>query len=121
MLKNLRLVKVFALLFLIINYSTVYAQSSCPKQEQEQPLVIYTTSWCPYCKQTKDYLEGLGISFTEYDIETCQIGKQKYDAINGKGIPIVTLGNFRLDGYNQALLEQALIENGLLNKSSHFS
>jgi len=32
-------------------------------------VIMYMTSWCPYCKKAKDYINSLGVNLIEYDIE----------------------------------------------------
>ena len=34
-----------------------------------QKVVMYSTSWCVYCKQARNYFEENGISYSDYDIE----------------------------------------------------
>ncbi|KIA64291.1 glutaredoxin family protein [Nocardia vulneris] len=37
----------------------------------EQPeVVVYTTAWCPYCWRLKRQLRGVGVVFTEIDVES---------------------------------------------------
>ena len=35
----------------------------------DEPLVMYTTSWCGYCVRLKGQLQREGIAFTEVNIE----------------------------------------------------
>jgi glutaredoxin len=32
-------------------------------------IIIYTTSWCPWCQKTKKFLENLGYSYEERNVE----------------------------------------------------
>ncbi|HEX9139989.1 MAG TPA: glutaredoxin 3 [Steroidobacteraceae bacterium] len=32
-------------------------------------VLMYTTSWCPYCEQARDLLRSKGVAFVELDIE----------------------------------------------------
>ena len=32
-------------------------------------VLMYTTSWCPYCEQARDLLRSKGIAFTELDVD----------------------------------------------------
>lgn len=83
----------------------------------ENSIVVYGTSWCPYCNKVRDYLQSLGINFTDYDIETSELGKQKYNALHGQGVPIIIIGSQRIDGFDRKALEQALQTYGLLNNA----
>jgi hypothetical protein len=39
------------------------------KQRKSNDVVLYTTSWCPYCKKAKEFFKSRNIYFTNYDIE----------------------------------------------------
>lgn len=69
---------------------------------------ILTTTWCGVCKKAKAYLAGKGIYFSEYDVETSDIGRQEYKRLAGKGVPIILVGKQRMDGFSSSKLEQML-------------
>ena len=69
---------------------------------------ILTTTWCGVCKQAKTYLAGKGISFSEYDIETSDVGMQEFKRLGGKGVPIILVGKQRMDGFSASRLDQML-------------
>ncbi|MGK0498511.1 MAG: glutaredoxin-like YruB-family protein [Oceanicoccus sp.] len=79
----------------------------------EQDVVMYSTSWCPYCRKTRDYLEQAGIPFTEYDIEKSARAYQEYESISGRGVPVLRIGDSIIQGYNPDAIRLAL---NLLNK-----
>ncbi len=68
--------------------------------------VIYTTSWCGYCKKAKAYMASKGISYREVDIET-ESGLAAYaQAGGGEGVPLLqyrgeTVRGFSVEGYDQ--------------------
>src|SRR5512137_448090 len=39
------------------------------ERRKSAEVILYTTSWCPYCSKARDYLRSRGIDFIEYDIE----------------------------------------------------
>ncbi len=53
-------------------------------QAQFKPVVMYTTSHCPYCRQAKAYLARRGIPFREVDIEASSSGEAEYRRLGGK-------------------------------------
>lgn len=75
---------------------------------------LYMASWCPHCRKAKEYLDNLGIEYVIYDIETPQ-GQEKFEALNAPGIPIITVGEVRMDGFNPMQLDKALCEYALLD------
>ncbi|MCR4302213.1 MAG: glutaredoxin family protein [Sulfuricaulis sp.] len=69
---------------------------------------ILSTTWCGVCKKAKNYLAAKGIYFSEYDVETSDIGRQEYKRLVGKGVPIILVGNQRMDGFTANKLEEML-------------
>jgi mycoredoxin len=53
--------------------------------------VMYSTSWCGYCKQLKAQLADLGISFEEINIEEVPGTAQIVEKVNGGNQTVPTL------------------------------
>lgn len=69
----------------------------------EQPqVVMYATSWCPYCQQARNYFRQQGIRYVEHDIEKDAAARQAYKAFGGRGIPIIFVGKRRMNGFSVA-------------------
>jgi glutaredoxin-like YruB-family protein len=77
-------------------------------------VVIYTTTWCGYCKKTKEFLKKKGVSFVEKDIEkdsgAAQELAQKAAAagVRASGVPVTDVRGKLIVGFDQAKLEAAL-------------
>jgi glutaredoxin len=69
---------------------------------------ILTTTWCGVCKQAKTYFTSKGIYFSEYDVETSEIGRQEFKRLEGKGVPIILVGKQRMDGFSSSKLDKML-------------
>lgn len=69
---------------------------------------ILTATWCGVCKAAKAYLASKGIYFSEYDVETSDIGRQEFQRLGGKGVPIILVGKQRMDGFSSSKLDQML-------------
>tara|TARA_B110000503_G_scaffold139424_1_gene227783 strand:- start:187 stop:711 length:525 start_codon:yes stop_codon:yes gene_type:complete len=74
-------------------------------------VVMYSAVWCGYCKKARRYFQQQGIPFKEYDIETSRKGKRDYAKLNGTGVPIIFVGQKRMQGFRaerfQAIYDQA--------------
>ncbi|MRR58158.1 MAG: glutaredoxin family protein [Deltaproteobacteria bacterium] len=76
-------------------------------------IVLYTTAWCPYCKQAKEYLTKRKIPFTNLDVgeneRALDIITEKYRATS---VPVIVIGNDEviLQGFNPETFEKALRE-----------
>ena len=69
-------------------------------------VTMYTASWCGVCKQAHAYFVQKGIPFTEYDVETDAQGKTDFAAMGGRGVPIILVDNYRMNGFSAAQFEQ---------------
>ena len=74
---------------------------------------LYTTTWCGYCKKAKAYLQARGTPFQEIDVESSAQGQSEFRALGGRGVPVILVGNQRMDGYSEGGLEGLLRQAGL--------
>jgi mycoredoxin len=72
---------------------------------------IFTTSWCPYCKQAKAYLKSMGIPYNEYDVEKSKEAmRRKKDLSPSDGVPVAVINGQVVDGFSEATYDAALRE-----------
>ncbi len=69
-------------------------------------VVMFSTTWCGVCKRAKEYFNAKGIAFTEYDVEKSDTGRTEYKRLNGRGVPIILVGDRRMDGFSAQQFEQ---------------
>ncbi|WP_345976700.1 glutaredoxin domain-containing protein [Sulfurimonas sp. HSL3-7] len=97
----------------IIHYNTArenrYAYSSTPNARFREVRIL-TTSFCPYCTRTKNFLRQNGIRFSEYDIHGSEKGKALYEKLGGRGVPVLIINNTVIHGYNESKMQKALKE-----------
>ena len=77
-------------------------------------VVIYTTPRCGYCNLAKSFFRKHNIDYFEYDIATSQEGLQEYNELNGRGVPLIFIGETRMDGFNERYLRNVLKKERLL-------
>ena len=53
--------------------------------------VMYSTSWCGYCKRLKSQLSDLGVSFEEINIEEVEGTAAIVEKVNGGNRTVPTL------------------------------
>ncbi len=60
-----------------------------------QPLTMYTTPWCGYCRRLKSQLAREGIEITEVDIERDPAAAEYVMTVNGgnQTVPTVLFGD----------------------------
>ena len=77
-------------------------------QNSSGKVILYGTSWCSYCKKTREFLAENNIAYTEFDIESSDEGRRRYDAINGSGVPVLEVSNTVIRGYAPEAILAAL-------------
>jgi len=76
----------------------------------KSPVIMYSTRWCPYCKKAREYFARHQFSYVEYDIEASATNLESFRALNGNGVPLILVGNRRMEGFSprsfEALIKQ---------------
>jgi len=63
------------------------------------PVVMYTKSWCPYCRRARALLEQRGVQFEEIDIEEQPQRRAEMIARSGRyTVPQIFIGNHHVGG-----------------------
>jgi len=63
-------------------------------------VIMYSTSWCGYCKKAARHFRKNNIPFKEYDIEKSKSAAKAYRKLNGRGVPVILIGKRRMNGFN---------------------
>jgi glutaredoxin len=102
MLRNFILMFAFA-----ATLTTADAQNALP--QPAQPVVMYATSWCPYCAKAREYFARTGTAYTEYDIEKSADAHAEFKRLGGRGVPLILVGNQKMAGFNELAFESLLV------------
>lgn len=112
--KLLKVVGVRALLLVALALSLTlfgldrYAANTHRPQPGAKQVVIYTTTWCGYCKALRSALVANKIPFTEYDVEHSFQGQLGYWTLRARGIPVSVVGPQVIHGYQMDRMQDAL-------------
>ena len=87
------------------NQATVNQQQP---YRRNQRVVMYTTPTCGYCHRAKAYFNQKGVRFTEYDITKSKKARSQFNALNGRGVPLIVIGDQPIFGFNKAAINRAL-------------
>ena len=77
-------------------------------------ITMLSASWCKVCKRAKAYLNARGIPYTDLDVEKDARGKERYKELGGKGVPIILVGNQRMNGFDEGRMQQMLKTAGII-------
>jgi glutaredoxin 3 len=92
-----------------------FPRSTSERVEEKRPyrdiyVIMYMTSWCPYCVKAREYLRSLDVNLIEYNIER---DKSKRDEMLSKsgastGVPLIDVEGIIIRGYNPSALRAAI-------------
>ena len=69
-------------------------------------VVMYSASWCGVCDRARRYFRAHAIAFREYDVETTAKGRLDYRRLRATGVPVILVGEKRLDGFSERSFER---------------
>ena len=82
------------------------SSSSVTKQPD---ITIYSATWCAFCHAAKDYLDTLGIAYTDKDIEKDPANAQAVVQKSGQmGIPVLDIDGTIIVGFDRPKIDAAL-------------
>lgn len=73
-------------------------------------VVMFTTPTCGYCKKARRYFNDNDVPFRDFDITRSASASDKFDEIGGRGVPVVIIGDERIDGFSTTHYDRALAE-----------
>lgn len=78
---------------------------------QANPVIIYSTTWCGFCKMAKQYLDSKNVPYVEKDIEASEAAKnellEKVDG-NFQGVPVIDIDGSIILGFDRPKIDEAL-------------
>lgn len=80
--------------------------------DTDKKIIIYSTTWCGYCKMVKKYLTDKGYNFEEKDIEASTAARDELlGKIDGQfqGVPVTDIGGKMVLGFNRPAIDEALV------------
>lgn len=77
------------------------------------PVVMYSTDWCPYCSRARRLFEAKGVAFTDIDVDTTDGARAEMQQRSGRtSVPQIFVGGQHLGGYDDV---KALDDRGALD------
>lgn len=84
-----------------------------------QPRIrLYTAPNCGHCRQLKAHLQRLNIPFLELDVVRNRRAQNDFARLGARGVPVLLVGESRLDGYDPKRLDKLLRNAGLIGTPS---
>ncbi len=86
-------------------------QSSKEKRSyRDIRVILYMTSWCPYCDKARNFLRSLDVQLVEYNIERDRNKREEMLSKSGgsTGVPVIDVEGAVIRGYNPDALKSAI-------------
>jgi glutaredoxin len=86
-------------------------RAAVPKQ---QPVIVYSASWCGVCHKAKEFLKKEGIAFVDKDVEKDPgvaeelAQKARAQGVSTNGVPVFDVGGRLINGFDPDSLLQAI-------------
>jgi glutaredoxin len=75
------------------------------------PVIMFATSWCPYCAKAREVFAKKGVQFTELDLERDGAAEAfQRDVMGLGGFPTIVIGNRVTQGFDEGQIVASLKE-----------
>jgi glutaredoxin len=75
------------------------------------PVVMFATSWCPYCAKARGVFEKKGVRYTELDLERDPTAEAfQHEVMGLSGFPTIVIGNRVTQGFDEGQIVASLKE-----------
>jgi len=71
-------------------------------------IIVFTTTHCPWCKRTKEYLREKGFRFREVNVERDGDGARELQRRHITGTPFTLIGSQQVLGFDKAKIDKLL-------------
>lgn len=85
----------------------------------EDPVIMLSTSTCGYCKKMRSDLANWNVEYLDIDVESDRNGRFAFDMLEGRGVPILLVGERTVHGYSPERAHALLTAADLIPKSSN--
>jgi len=72
-------------------------------------VVMYMTSWCPYCTKARNYINSLGANLIEYNIDNDKNKEREMREKSGStGVPLIDVEGILIRGFSAEAIKDAV-------------
>jgi glutaredoxin len=102
---------------LVLGWGKIHALLTAPPDFaslHDEKVILYGTSWCSNCAQTRQFLTANHISYFEYDVDNSSEGQRQFKQLHGAGVPVILISNTIIRGYDPEAIMAALKDHYVL-------
>jgi len=101
-MRDMKLLIVIVVVFFIYQQWGVNDAAAELNQKHGSDVIMYSTSWCGYCKKARVMLNMQGVQFKEFDIEKSSEASAEMKSIGGHGVPVFLIQGEVVKGFNES-------------------
>jgi glutaredoxin len=91
---------------LVLAVALAAAVAAPPARAEATPeVVMYATSWCPYCAKARAYFKESGIAYVEHDVEKSASARSDFKRLGGRAVPLIVVGREKMNGFSEVGFE----------------
>lgn len=83
---------------------------------KDAKIIIYSTTWCAFCKTEKQYLASKNIPYIEKDIEEDKAAYEELMSKNGgayQGVPVTDIAGELVLGFDRKKIDELVAKHHL--------
>lgn len=88
--------------------SLLDARSRAAAKPSSKKVVMYGTTHCPACEMARQYFVKNGVHYEEINVEGNRASYDEFKKLGGTGVPLILVGDKKLEGFNAYQLDLAL-------------
>jgi glutaredoxin 3 len=83
--------------------------------DEEPKVIVYSTSWCVFCRMAKEYFKSKGVLYREVDVEhDVEKARELVERTGQAGVPVIEIGTETILGFDRPQIDSALRANKLV-------
>jgi glutaredoxin len=93
---------------LVLAFAFAFATAAAvpsARAESTPEVVMYATSWCPYCAKARAYFAESGIAYVERDVEKSARARADFKRLGGRAVPFIVVGRESMNGFSEVGFE----------------
>jgi len=84
---------------------------------KDPKVIIYSTTWCAFCKTEEQYLQKLGVEYVKKDVEEDKAAYEELMSKSGgafQGVPVTDIAGELILGFDRPKIDATLKEKQLI-------
>lgn len=82
---------------------------SAQREIAQESAILLGTSWCGYCKVTREHLKARGVAFADLDVESSPMAGEWHRDLGAQGVPVILVGDRQIRGFVPAEIDDAIV------------